>query len=136
VADTFNAWSGFLLSELDPGVPLLAIMPASGEWADFMLGQPASGDLFRIRAGRRHIALVTDQSRKATPRLEPLVSQRLAELENMDLPQTSLFNGKSSLRNLFDATARLEAARSSGKGLFWRLFSTTKSPTYPVFAGD
>jgi len=136
VAETFNAWSGFLMSELDPGVPLLAIMPAAGEWADFILGQPTSGDLFRIRAGRRHIALVTDQSRKPTARLEPLVSQKFAELEKVDLPPSSLFNGQSSLRNLFDATNRLDAVRSSGKGLFWRLFGTAKPRMYPVFAGD
>jgi hypothetical protein len=135
-ADTINAWMAFLLSELDPGVPLLAIMPAVGEWADFIMGQPTSGDLFRIRAGRRHIALVTDQSRKPTPRLEPLVTQKLAEFEGADLPQTSIFNGQHSLRNLFDATSRLDTVRASGKGLFWRLFGTTKPYTFPVFAGD
>ena len=135
-ADTLNAWSGFLMSELDPGVPLLAIMPAAGEWADFILGQPAGGDLFRVRAGRRHLALVTEQSRKPTPRLEPLVSQKLSELENLDLPPTSLFNGQPSLRNLFDATNRLDAVRASGKGLFWRLFGNAKPRTFPVFAGD
>ena len=136
VADTINAWSGFLLSELDPGVPLLAIMPTGGEWADFIFGQPASGDLFRIRAGRRHIPLVTDQSRKPAPRLEPIVLRKFAELENVDLPQASLFNGHPSLRNLFDAMARLDAVRGSGKGLFWRLFGTAKPRIYPVFFGD
>jgi len=136
VADTINAWSGFLLSELDPGVPLLAIMPSGGEWADFILGQPTSGDLACIRAGRHHIPLVTEQSRKPTPRLEPLVAQKLAELENVDLSQTSLFNGQYSLRNLFDATARLEGVRAHGKGLFWRLFGNAKPRMYPLFAGD
>lgn len=136
VTDTLNAWSGFLLSELDPGVPLLAIMPTGGEWADFTLGQPTNGDLFCVRAGRRHLSLVTEQSRKPTPRLEPLVAQKIAELESSDLPRSSLFNGQSSLRNLAAASSRLDAVRSSGKGLFWRLFGTAKPRTHSVFAGD
>ncbi|MFT3784275.1 MAG: hypothetical protein QM790_19885 [Nibricoccus sp.] len=136
VAETINAWSGFLMSELDPGMPLLAIMPTGGTWADFIVGQPTGGDLFRIRAGTKHVPFATDQSRKPTPRLEPIVTQKLAELETAHLPQTSVFNGQSSLRNLADAVARLEGARGSGKGLFWRLFGASKPRSFHVFAGD
>jgi hypothetical protein len=111
-------------------------MPTGGSWADFVVGQPGGGDMFRIRAGCRHIPLVTDQSRKPTPRLEPLLAQKLAELANHEIPQSSLFNGQSSLRNLSDAMARLDASRASGKGLFWRLFGASKPRSFPVFAGD
>jgi len=135
-AETINAWSAFLLSELDPGVPLLAIMPTGGLWADFIVGQPGGGDMFRIRAGSRHIPLVTDQSRKPTPRLEPLLVQKLAELASHEIPQSSLFNGQTSLRNLADAMTRLDGARASGKGLFWRLFGASQPRSFPVFAGD
>lgn len=136
VAGTLNAWAGFLQSELDPGVPLLAIMSSGSDLADFIFGQPRSGDLFRMRVGRRMIPIVTEQSRRPTPRLEPLVAQKLAQLKNADLPSVSVFNGQSSLRNLFDATTRLDAVRASGKGLFWRLFGTAKPHAYTVFAGD
>ncbi len=136
VAETINAWSGFLQSELDPGVPVLGIMAEGGEWADFILGQPCSGDLFCMRAGRRTLPLVTEQSRRPTPRLEPLVAQKLAQLESANLPLTSVFNGQLSLRNLFDAMMRLDAVRASGKGLFWRFFEAARPHVYTVFAGD
>jgi len=136
VADTLNAWAGFLQSELDPGAPLLAIMSSRGEFADFILGQPCNGDLFRMRAGSRHIPIVTGQLRSPTPRLEPVVVQKLAQLESANLPLTSVFNRQLSLRNLFDATARLDAVRANGKGLFWRLLGTAQAHKYTVFAGD
>lgn len=136
VTDTLNSWAGFLMSEIDPGVPILGIMPSGADWADFILGQPARGDMFNIRAGRRHVPFVTDRSRAPSARLEPLIARKISELEHNDLPQTSLFNGQLSLRNLSDAVARLDAARASGKGLFWRLFGSSKPRAYTVFAAD
>ena len=122
---------------------MLLVIPADsllkdngGEWADFILGQPCSGDMFRMRAGRRLVPMATEQSRKPTPRLEPLVAQKLAQLESAHLPLASVFNGQLSLKNLFDATTRLDAVRASGKGLFWRIFGTAKPHKYSVFAGD
>ncbi|MBK9991115.1 MAG: hypothetical protein IPP19_10360 [Verrucomicrobia bacterium] len=136
VADTLNAWTGFLLSELDPGVPLLAIKPTQLPWADFIMGLPVDGDLFRIRAGRDHVPLITEQPPTGSEPVKAILEQKRAELEAQDLPVTSIFNGRTGLRNLSDASGRLEAVRGRGKGMFWRLFGAAKPRPFPVFAED
>ncbi len=136
-AQTLNAWAGFLMSELDPGMPLLAIKPNQADWTDCCVGLPVDGDLFRIRAGSAPVPVITNDGGQAPNNLPAwVVEEKRVELASYDLPVASIFNKRTGLQNLTDALARLEAVRGRGKGMFWRLFGATKPRPFPVFAGD
>lgn len=136
VADNLNAWLGFLLSEIDPATPALAIMPKNGGWVDLIAGEPVRGTFHLLRAGAGVVPLVTGQAGVRNPQMDSLVIRKRTQFELGELSPYSLFNNQPSTRNLLDATRRLNAVKSSGRGLFWRIFGSATGRLNAPFIGD
>jgi len=53
-------WSNFFLSQIDPAVPLLLMVPLEEPWFDLTLGEPTSHEVFCLRAGPKALPLATE----------------------------------------------------------------------------
>lgn len=136
VKHNLNAWLGFLLTEIDPATPTLAIMREGGEWVDLVAGEPSRGAFHLLRANKTVMPVVTSQPASHSAQMDSLVVRKRTQFESGELSSFSLFNNQTPSRNLQDATTRLNAVKSSGRGLFWRIFGSASGRLNVPFARD
>ena len=53
-------WTRFFLSQVDPATPLLLTLPMEEPWLDVTLGEPASQELFCLRASPKALPLASE----------------------------------------------------------------------------
>ncbi len=67
-ARSLHFWSRLLDSQLDPGAPLLLLLPMDQYWLDAVVGELASRDLFCLRASPRALPLSSDEEAEVPTR--------------------------------------------------------------------
>lgn len=136
VSQNLNAWLGFLLAEIDPGIPTLAIMRNKGAWVDLVVGEPMRGDFFLLQAGEKMIPLATRSNGLPVVAQSPLAMHKAAQFQAGELPQISMFNNQPSQHNLRDAIAKLHAVKVERQNFIRRLFATPPPRPNPPLCGD
>ncbi len=74
--DDLVFWTRFLREELDRDAPMLLIRPLEYPWLDLIAGQPASADLFCLRASFQAIPCAVEETQDQASREE---AQRILE---------------------------------------------------------
>jgi formylglycine-generating enzyme required for sulfatase activity len=85
-------WSGFFLSQVDPQTPLLLTVPIEEQWLDVILGEPASQELFPLRATPKAMPLASEVPYTLSAEFRERASQLLATLE-AGRPPASILSG-------------------------------------------
>lgn len=104
-AESLNAWLAFLSTQLNPIVPLLGLLPASGDWVDVIIGEPTPGDFFGLRALPAAVPRLTEIPYQLDRVMQAGFGGIFDDLARGLLPVKSCFN------NELVETSREEAAR-------------------------
>ena len=59
-AESVSAWIGFMLEDVAPSVPVLAIRSRQADWVDVFIGDPTSAQMYALRANTAAIPLTSD----------------------------------------------------------------------------
>jgi hypothetical protein len=123
---SLNAWFSFLLTQLDPAVPMLGLLPDGGNWLDIIVGAPRETDFVVLRTLPTATPMETSIPYQLAPELSVNEKRVFADLARGEWPGISCFNGESVENN------REEAAKWLAK---YRLnfFSRFLKPTVPPF---
>ena len=60
-------WSGFFLTQVDPQTPLLLTVPLEEPWLEVTFGEPASQELFALRATPKAMPLASEVPYNLSP---------------------------------------------------------------------
>jgi len=116
-AAALQAWSQLVASQLDKGVPLLAIAARDAGHLDLIAGEPMPKDFFCLRASTKQLPLTTE----IPYTLEP------GFVTSVDLLVDDLLLGRETRQTIFG-----EATRSGAFSLFpWGSSTENQSPAQP-----
>lgn len=125
-AESINAWLSFLGTQIDPAVPLLALLPAGRTWLDVIIGEPRETDFVVLRTLPTATVIETTIPYQLAAELSAHETRLFADLARGEWPGLSCLNGQTVEGN------REEAAKWLAK---FRLnfFSRFLRPTVPPF---
>jgi formylglycine-generating enzyme required for sulfatase activity len=86
-------WSGFFLTQLDPQTPLLLTVPLEEQWLDITLGEPASQEMFVLRATPKAMPLASEVPYNLSPEFRERARQLISTLEAGQPPASILSGG-------------------------------------------
>lgn len=90
-AAALAAWSRFLASQLENGIPLLALAARDGGVIDLIAGQPAAADFFCLRASARQLPPTTEIPYTLEPGFLVMADEVLAQLAGGAPPTRTIF---------------------------------------------
>jgi len=125
-AESVNAWLSFLGTQIDPAVPLLALLPAGRTWIDVIIGEPKETDFVVLRTLPTATVIETCIPYQLAPEISSNEARLFADLARGEWPGISCLNAQAVEAN------REEAAKWLAK---FRLnfFSRFLKPTIPPF---
>lgn len=118
-AESVNAWLSFLATQLDPVVPLLALVRLDDVWVDVIVGEPSPADFFALRASPWAVPLATDIPYELESEQEAGIGGLLADVRRGGLPRASCFNGQPVDANRQAAAKWLARFRPGARGGFF-----------------
>jgi hypothetical protein len=80
-------WEHFLATQIDHAAPVLLSLPENQYWADAILGEPASTDLFCLRCAPSVIPLASESDADVTPELRAETESLLDQLRTGTAPE-------------------------------------------------
>jgi formylglycine-generating enzyme required for sulfatase activity len=86
-------WSGFFLTQVDPHTPMLLTVPLEEQWLDVTLGEPASQELFPLRATPKAVPLASEVPYTISPEFRDRARQLVNTLEAGRPPASILAGG-------------------------------------------
>jgi hypothetical protein len=123
-AESLNAWISFLVTQLDPSVPLLGILPNGEQWLDVIVGEPSPADFYLLRARTKEAPIVTDIPYEVGADAKADDDRMAASVARGQLPDFSCLNGQAATANREVAAKWLMRFRPGSRpGFFSRLFS-------------
>lgn len=117
--ESVNAWLGFLQTQIDPAVPLLALARLDDNWVDVIVGEPAPADFFVLRASPWAVPLVVDIPYTLETEQEAGIAGLLADVGRGGLPRASCFNAQPVEANRQAAAKWLTRFRPGARGGFF-----------------
>lgn len=91
-----HQWSNFFYTQVDPLAPLLVTVPLEELWVDVTVGEPASQELFSLRASPKAMPLATEVPYTISDEFRSRVSGLLSSLD-AGRPPASIFSGETTL---------------------------------------
>ena len=86
-------WSGFFLTQVDPQTPLLLTVPLEEPWLEVTFGEPASQELFALRATPKAMPLASEVPYNLSPEFRERARQLISTLEAGQPPASILSGG-------------------------------------------
>lgn len=123
-AASINAWISFLATQLNPAVPMLALLRTDLGWIDVIVGEPEPADFVVLRTLPSATVKVTDIPYELDT-LSPHVAAVVSAAERGQLPAVSALNGTPLEASRQAALQWLAKFRLS---FFGRFFASTGSP--------
>jgi hypothetical protein len=109
--ESLNAWLAFLFTQLDPAVPMLALLPAGADWLDIIVGEPKETDFLVLRTLPTATPLETNIPYELRAELSADEAKVFADLARGELPGISCLNGESVEANREEASKWLAKYR-------------------------
>ncbi len=110
VAKGILQWAGFFLTQVDPQTPMLLSVPLEEQWIDVTMGEPASQELFCLRASPKSVPLASEVPYTLTNEFRERARGMLGALESGRPP--------ASILSLADAPAPTEDGPAPTKNRF------------------
>lgn len=118
-AESVNAWLAFLATQLDPTVPLLALVRLDDTWVDVIVGEPTPADFFVLRASSWAVPLTTDIPYQLESESAAGIAGLLGEIAQGRLPSASCLNGQAAEASRQAAAKWLARFRPGARGGFF-----------------
>ena len=93
ISKAITQWSGFFLTQVDPQTPMLVTVPLEEPWLDVTFGEPASQELFGLRATPKAMPLASEVPYNLTPEFRARARQLISTLEAGQPPASILSSG-------------------------------------------
>jgi len=92
ISKSIVQWSSFFLSQVDPQTPILLTVPLEEQWVDVTVGEPASQEMFCLRATPKAVPLASEVPYNLSPEFVQRGRQLLGALEAGRPPASILSN--------------------------------------------
>jgi hypothetical protein len=109
--ESLNAWLAFLFTQLDPAVPMLALLPAGADWLDVIVGEPKETDFLVLRTLPTATPLETTIPYELGAVMSANEARIFADLAREELPGISYLNGATVDENREEASKWLAKYR-------------------------
>jgi formylglycine-generating enzyme required for sulfatase activity len=108
-------WSAFFLSQIDPQAPLLLTVPLEEKWLDVTVGEPASQEMFCLRATPKAMPLASEVPYNLSAEFRERARQILVSLESGHQPASILAEGP-------DGVPGAASSHGSSRSKFFKWF--------------
>jgi formylglycine-generating enzyme required for sulfatase activity len=97
ISKAITQWSGFFLTQVDPQTPMLVTVPLEEPWLDVTFGEPASQELFALRATPKAMPLASEVPYNLSPEFRERARQLISTLETGQPPASILSGGTETI---------------------------------------